>query len=151
RTLHQTTFVVEDDRVLSEAISALLRARGEQVALYSSGESFLEDYTPFRRGCLVVDDKLPGLKGVELLEKLRAEGATLPAIMITGHGEITTAVRAMKAGAIDYMEKPVFHERLLSAIDHALEIDEGSADSLARRQQLAARFAALTPRERQVL
>ena len=151
RKPHQTTFVVEDDRMVSEAISALLRARGEQVELYPSGERFLEAYTPFRRGCLVVDDKLPGMRGVELLEKLRAGGATLPAIMITGHGDITTAVRAMKAGAIDYMEKPVFHERLLSAVDHALEIDQGSADSLARRQQLASRFAALTHRERQVL
>lgn len=147
----QTAFIVDDDRVLREAISALLMARGECVESYSSGESFLEDYTPVRRGCLVVDDKLPGLRGVELLEKLKADGATLPAIMITGHGDIETAVRAMKAGAIDYIEKPVFDERLLSAIDQALEIDKGSADFLARQRRLAARFATLTQRERQVL
>ena len=66
-----------------------------------------------------------------MLEKLKSEGATLPAIMISGHGDIETAVRAMRAGAIDYMGKPVFHERLLSAIDRALELDSGSADSLA--------------------
>lgn len=147
----QTTFIVDDDRVLREAISALLTSRGEHVEVYSSGESFLENYTPSRRGCLVVDDKLPGLRGIELLEKLKTDGATLPAIMISGHGDIETAVRAMRAGAIDYMGKPVFHERLLSAIDRALELDRGSADSLARRQKLMARFAALTQRERQVL
>jgi two-component system, chemotaxis family, CheB/CheR fusion protein len=147
----QTTFIIDDDRVLGEAISALLTSRGEHVEVYSSGESFLENYTPSRRGCLVVDDKLPGVRGVELLEKLRAEGATLPAIMISGHGGIEAAVRAMRAGAVDYLEKPIFHERLLAAIDRALELDRGSADSLSRRQQLMARFAALTQRERQVL
>jgi two-component system CheB/CheR fusion protein len=99
----------------------------------------------------VVDDKLPGLRGVELLERLKVEGATLPAIMITGHGDIATAVRAMRVGAIDYIEKPVHHGRLLSAIDHAFDIDKGFADIFARRQELAARYATLTQRERQVL
>jgi two-component system, chemotaxis family, CheB/CheR fusion protein len=147
----QTTFVVDDDRLLLEGLSSLLRSRGDQVEVFPSGESFLEDYTPGRRGCLVVDDKLPGLQGIELLERLKAEGATLPAIMITGHGDVSIAVRAMKAGAVDYIEKPLFHERLLSAIDYALELDRGSAEALAHRQQLAARVAALTQRERQVM
>jgi two-component system, chemotaxis family, CheB/CheR fusion protein len=147
----QTTFVVDDDRLLLEGLSSLLRSRGEQVEVFQSGESFLENYTPVRRGCLVVDDKLPGLRGIELLERLKAEGATLPAIMITGHGDVSIAVRAMKAGAIDYLEKPLFHERLLSAIEYALDLDRGSAEALAHRQQLVARVAALTQRERQVM
>ena len=147
----QTTFIVDDDRLMLEGLSSLLRSRGEQVEVFQSGESFLEDYTPVRRGCLVVDDKLPGLRGIELLERLKAQGTTLPAIMITGHGDVSIAVRAMKAGAIDYIEKPVFHERLLSAIDYALELDRGSAEALAHRQRLAARVAALTQRERQVM
>lgn len=147
----QTTFIVDDDRLLRDAMSGLLTARGQNVEVHSSAESFLASYTPLRRGCLVLDDKLPGLRGVELLEKLRAEGVTLPAIMITGHGDIETAVRAMRVGSVDYIEKPVLRARLLSAIDRALEIDKESADSLARQQQLAARFATLTRRERQVL
>ncbi len=147
----QTTFIVDDDRLMLEGLSSLLRSRGEQVEVFQSGESFLADYVPVRRGCLVVDEKLPGMRGIELLERLKAQGAALPAIMITGHGDVAVAVRAMKAGAIDYIEKPVFHERLLSAIDYALELDRGSAEALARRQRLAARVAALTQRERQVM
>lgn len=151
RLPQQTTFIVDDDRLLGEAMSALLKARGDQVEWHASAESFLASYTPLRRGCVVVDDKLPGMRGVEMLEKLKTEGATLPAIMITGHGDVATAVRAMRVGAIDYMEKPVNHGRLLSAIDYALDLDKESAEALARRQELAARYATLTQRERQVL
>ena len=133
----QTTFIVDDDRLLRDGLSSLLKSRGERVEAYQTGESFLADYTPVRRGCLVLDDKLPGMRGIELLERLKVEGATLPTVMITGHGDVSIAVRAMKAGAIDYLEKPLFHERLLSAIDYALELDRGSAEALAHRQQLA--------------
>jgi FixJ family two-component response regulator len=86
-----------------------------------------------------------------LLEKLEAKGAMLPAIVITGHGDIAGAVRAMRVGAIDYIEKPVHQGKLLSAIDRALEIDKGFRDTLARRQELAARYATLTRREQQVM
>jgi two-component system CheB/CheR fusion protein len=151
RSSHQTVFIVDDDHLLLDAMSAVLSARGERVEVYPDAESFLESYTPPRRGCLVVDDKLPGLRGVELLEKLKVQRATLPAIMITGHGDIATAVRAMRVGSIDYIEKPVHHAQLLTAIDRALEIDKEFADTLARRQKLAARYATLTQRERQVL
>jgi len=98
-----------------------------------------------------LDDKLPGLQGIELLERLKAKGATLPAIVLTGHGNIATAVRAMRMGAIDYIEKPVHHDQLLAAIDRALEIDKAYADILSRRQELAARYATLTQRELQVM
>jgi two-component system CheB/CheR fusion protein len=142
---------VDDDRLVLDAMSALLKARGDRAEVYSSAEGFLDSYQPPRRGCLVVDDKLPGLRGVELLEKLKVEGATLPAIVVTGHGDIATAVRAMRAGAIDFIEKPVHHGRLLAAIDRALDIDKGFADALVRRQEVAARYATLTQRERQVM
>ena len=95
RSLQQTIFIVDDDRLLLDAMGSLLRARGEDVEVHPNAEGFLHGYVPSRRGCLVVDDKLPGLRGVDLLEKLKAEGALLPSIVITGHGEIATAVRAM--------------------------------------------------------
>lgn len=151
RSPPQTIFIVDDDRLLLDAISALLKARGEHVEVYSNAENFLENYAPPRRGCIVVDDILPGLRGVELLEKLKAQGATLPAIMITGHGDIATAVRTMRVGCIDYIEKPLHHDQLLAAIDRALEIDKEFADTSARRRDLTERYATLTQRERQVL
>jgi two-component system CheB/CheR fusion protein len=151
RSLQQTIFIVDDDRLLLDAMGSLLRARGEDVEVHPNAEGFLHGYVPSRRGCLVVDDKLPGLRGVDLLEKLKAEGALLPSIVITGHGEIATAVRAMRAGAVDYIEKPVHHGQLLAAIDRALEIDRESADVVAHRKELAARYATLTHRERQVM
>ncbi|HET7852268.1 MAG TPA: response regulator, partial [Methyloceanibacter sp.] len=151
RSSNQTTFIVDDDHLLLDAMSALLKVRDERTEVYSSAEGFLKSYATSRRGCLVVDDKLPGLGGVELLEELKDKGAMLPGIVITGHGDIAGAVRAMRAGAIDYIEKPVSAGQLLSAIERALEIDRELADKLARRQELRARYATLTEREREVL
>jgi two-component system CheB/CheR fusion protein len=149
--LSQTVFVVDDDGVLRDAVREVLGLQGQKVELFSSSEDFLKAYIRDQRGCLVIDNKLPGMDGVELLERLKSEGSTLPSIMITGHGDTTTAVRALKAGAIDYIDKPMSYEALLSAVERALEIDRGSADALIRRRELAARIAELTPRERQVL
>ena len=151
RALQQTVFVVDDDGVLRDAIRDVLRHQGQNVEVFSSSESFLESYDRNRRGCLIIDNRLPGMAGVEVLERLKSEGSTLPSVMITGHGDISTAVRAMKAGAIDYIEKPISYETLLTSVERALEIDRGSADALIRRRELAARIAQLTPRERQVM
>jgi len=149
--LSQTIFVVDDDGVLRDAVREVLGLQGQNVEVFPSSEDFLKTYNRDQRGCLVIDNKLPGMDGVELLECLKSEGSTLPSIMITGHGNTTTAVRALKAGAIDYIEKPISYEALLSAVERALEIDRGSADALIRRRELTARIAELTPRERQVL
>jgi two-component system CheB/CheR fusion protein len=149
--LPQTVFVVDDDDILRDAMRDVLGLQGQEVQLYSSSEDFLAAYTRDQRGCLVIDNMLPGIKGVDLLEQLKSEGSMLPSIMITGHGDISTAVRALKAGAIDYIEKPISYEALLSAVERALEIDRGSADALIKRRDLTARIAELTPRERQVM
>jgi two-component system CheB/CheR fusion protein len=149
--LHQTVFVIDDDGVLRDTVRDVLGHQGQNVELFSNGESFLDVYKRDRRGCLVIDNKLPGIAGIDVLERLKSEGSKLPSIMITGHSDTSTAVRAMKAGAIDYIEKPISYEAFLTAIDRALEIDRGSADALARRRELAARVAELTPRERQVM
>ncbi len=149
--LQQTVFVVDDDAVLRDAVRDVFHHQGQNVEVFSSSESFLESYDRDRRGCLVIDNKLPGMAGVEVLERLKAEGSTLPSVMITGHGDISTAVRALKAGAIDYIEKPISYESLLTSVERALEIDRGGAEALIRRRELAARIAELTPRERQVM
>jgi two-component system, chemotaxis family, CheB/CheR fusion protein len=147
----QTIFVIDDDNILRSAVQDVFRLRAQDVELYPSSESFLESYNRDRRGCLIVDNRLPGMTGVELLEQLKAEGSSLPSIMITAHGDVPTAVRALKAGAIDYIEKPISYEGLLSAVERALEINRGSADTVVKRREMAARVADLTPRERQVM
>jgi len=147
----QTVFVVDDDGVLRDAVRDVLVQQGQDVELFSDCESFLKVYKPERRGCLVIDNRLPDMTGVELLERLKADGATLPSIMVTGHGDTSTAVRSLKAGAIDYLEKPISYEALLTAVEQALAIDRGSADSLIRRRELTERLAELTPREREVM
>lgn len=149
--LQQTVFVVDDDAVLRDAVCDVLHHQGHNVEIFSNSESFLEIYSHDRRGCLVIDNKLPGMAGVEVLERLKAEGSTLPSVMITGHGDISTAVRALKAGAVDYIEKPISYELLLTTVERALDIDRGGAEALVRRRELAARIAELTPRERQVM
>jgi two-component system CheB/CheR fusion protein len=149
--LRQTVFVVDDDAVLRDAVRDVLQHQGQNVEAFSDSESFLEIYNRDRRGCLVIDNQLPGMAGVEVLERLKAEGSTLTSIMITGHGDISTAVRALKAGAVDYIEKPISYESLLTTIERALEIDRGAAEARIRRRELAARIAELTPRERQVM
>lgn len=151
RDLRQTVFVVDDDIVLRDAVRDVLKLQGQDVELYSSSEEFLAAYQRGRSGCLVVDNMLPGMRGVELLERLKSHGPMLPAIMITGHSDISTAVRALKAGAIDYIEKPISYNALLIAIDHALEVDRGSAEAVIKSRELAARITELTPRERQVM
>jgi len=147
----QTIYVVDDDGILRGAAHGVLVQLGAQVVSYASAEEFLEKRARNARGCLIVDNLLPGMKGVELLERMKAEGDMLPSIMITGHGDTRSAVRALKAGALDYMEKPISHEALLSAAEHALDRDMGSTDARLRKRELTARVEELTPRERQVM
>jgi two-component system CheB/CheR fusion protein len=149
--LRQTIHVVDDDSILRGAAQGVLGQLGAEVISYASAEDFLEKRARNTRGCLIVDNLLPGITGVELLERLKAEGDMLPSVMITGHGDTKSAVRAFKAGAIDYIEKPVSHGALLSAAEHALERDMGSADARLRKRELAARVEELTARERQVM
>ena len=105
--LRPTIFVVDDESPVREAMRELLQEEGWTVEVYSSGEAFLEAYRPGREGCLVVDARMPRMSGLELLERLKIEDGGLPAIMITGHADIRLAVRAMKAGAMAFLEKPV--------------------------------------------
>ena len=149
--LRPTIFVVDDEGPVREAMRELLQEEGWAVEVYSSGEAFLEAYRPGREGCLVVDARMPRMSGLELLERLKTEGGGLPAIMITGHADIRLAVRAMKAGAMAFLEKPVQYDELVVNIERALELTRNSAALSSLREAAARRIAGLTSRERQVV
>ena len=146
-----TVFVVDDDRTIREAMRDLLSENGYAVELFADGEAFLGGYRPGREGCLLVDVLMPGMSGVELIERLKAEGHQLPAIMITGSGAVPMAVQAMKAGAVDFIEKPVGHEELLASVKRALDQTRDTATLSARRDTAALSVASLTTRQRQIL
>jgi two-component system CheB/CheR fusion protein len=146
-----TVFVVDDDRTMREALQELLQQHGHAAEAYASGEAFLTADRPEREGCLVVDALMPGMGGIALLERLNARHHGLPAIMITGHGDIAMAVRAMKAGAADFLEKPIRPDELLASIERALERAQDSVKLSVWRKSAAERIARLTPRERNVM
>jgi two-component system CheB/CheR fusion protein len=151
KELSPTVFLIDDDDALREAMRELIKRKGWPVEAFASGEAFLEAYRPGRKGCLLVDARLPGLGGLALLQRLKEENHTLPSIMITGHGEISMAVEAMKAGAIDFIEKPVSPHKLLLAIESAMKIARNSMELSARRDAAAKRIAKLTTRQRQIM
>ena len=144
-------FVVDDDSDLRRSMDDLLREHGWTVEAYASAEAFLDAYRPGAEGCLLVDAVMPGMSGFALLQRLKDQGSRLPAIMITGNGDVHMAVRAMHAGAVDFLEKPVGNDELLASIDHALEQTRDSAKLSAWRDAAAARLAGLTTRQRQIL
>ncbi len=146
-----TVFLVDDDDTLRGTMRELIEREGRPVETFASGEAFLEAYRPGRKGCLLIDARLPGLGGLALLQRLKAENHSLPSIMITGHGDVSMAVAAMKAGAIDFIEKPVRHDELLASIDRALELARDAMALSAWRETAASRIASLTPRERQIM
>ena len=146
-----TIFVVDDDSALREALRDLLRGDGRTVEIYDSSEAFLDAYRPGGDECLLVDARMPGMGGLALLQRLQSEGMRLPAIMITGQGDVPMAVEAMRAGAADFIEKPIRRDELFASIEHALEQVRDSAKLAVRRQAAAAHLAGLTARQRQIM
>jgi two-component system CheB/CheR fusion protein len=148
---HAVIFVVDDDRHIREAIRSVLEDDGRTVEDYPSCEAFLEAYRPGGEACLLIDAYLPGMNGIELLQRLTAEGHRLPAIMITGSSDVPMAVEAMKAGALDFIEKPVGHIELLASVARALEQSRDSSKLSAWRENAARHVAGLTLRQRQIM
>ena len=144
-------YVVDDDHNVCDGFRALLEDDGRAVQTYASCEAFIADYRPGRSGCLLIDAYLPGISGVALLHRLRDAGDGLPAIMITGNSDVTMAVEAMKAGASDFIEKPVGGTELLAAVARALEQSRDANKTVVWRQAAAGRVAGLTPRQRQIM
>ena len=143
--------MVDDDSAVREALRDLLREDGRTVEIFASSEAFLDAYRPGREGCLLVDARMPGMGGLELLQRLKNEGTRLPSIMITGQGDVPMAVEAMKAGAADFIEKPIRRDELFASIEHALEHIRGSEKLSVRQEAAAARLAGLTMRQRQIM
>ncbi len=146
-----TVVIVDDDRNFRESLRWLLESMSLRVEAHASACEFLEAYDPAQPGCLLLDVRMPDLSGLQLQELLAARGATLPVIFLTGHGDVPMAVRAMKQGALDFLEKPFSDETLLERVHDALAIDADRRREEADREQIARRVATLTHREQQVL
>jgi two-component system CheB/CheR fusion protein len=146
-----TVFVIEDEAAQRTTMLELLSLNGLAAEAYSSCEGFLEAYRPSRTGCLVIDVMMHGMGGIALLERLKKEKSDLPAIMVTGFGDVSMAVRAMKAGAVDFIEKPIDPDELIASIERAMDRAQGSAARSDRKAVAATSLANLTPRERLVM
>ena len=146
-----TVFVVDDDPAILEAMRDLLEANSYAVEVFTTGSAFFAACRPDRDGCVLVDAFMPGMDGFELIERLRVENYGLPAIMVTGTGDVPMAVRAMKAGAADFIEKPVSARELLGCLQNALEPAPSEISASSRQKAASARFATLTERQRQII
>jgi RNA polymerase sigma factor (sigma-70 family) len=150
-----TVFVVDNDEAICDALGMLLRAAGQRVETFSSALAFLNDYRPSRSGCLVLDIRMPSMSGLDLQDELHKRRMTIPIVFLTGHGDVPMAVRALKKGAVDFIEKPLEEERLVLAVLNALRVDAEQRQPAQRHdevsEQLAARLATLSEREREVL
>ena len=141
--------IVDDDEAVRQSLAFLLGSAGLTVRLYNSASAFLAGLSAVKSGCLVTDVRMPDMTGIELLQQLRAKACHLPAIVITGHGDVPLAVEAMKAGAVDFIEKPFDQEALLHAVHTALE--RGMGGEGGDDPAITAKLATLSERERQVL
>ena len=146
-----TVSVVDDDEALREALVQLLEAAGLAAVSYPDGGAFLEDYVEGRPGCVLLDVAMPGMSGLEVQAALNARGLHPPIVFLTGHGDIPMAVRAVQAGAVDFLEKPVTAAMLLERVKRALAIDHERRAALAVRQDIAERASRLSNREREVM
>ena len=143
-------FVIDDDESIREALNSLIRSVGLNVATFASAQQFLQSPRPDVPACLILDVRMPGLSGLDLQRDLHEANIQIPIIFITGHGDIPMSVRAMKAGAVEFLTKPFRDQDLLDAIQQALERDRRTRSHQADNAELHKRYESLTPREREV-
>jgi FixJ family two-component response regulator len=146
-----TVFVVDDDEAVRRSLSMLVETVGLKVRTFSNGQEFLDSCGPNQAGCVVLDVRMPGMSGLEVQSKLKAGGVSIPVIIVTGHGDVPMAVEALKAGAMDFVEKPFRDQTLLDNIQEAIELDARNRSSHAQQTEIEARKALLTRREQQVM
>lgn len=144
-------FVIDDDEAMRDSLEFLLGAAEFDVTLFESAQHFLDALPSVAFGCVVSDIRMPGIDGIDLLKRLKAERRTIPVLIMTGHGDVPLAVEAMKLGAVDFLEKPFEDDRLIGMIEIALKHAESGARSEAAVLDIAARVESLSPRERQVM
>ena len=143
--------LVDDDEAIRRSVGFMLKTSGYHVRTYESGVELLKGAPNLEPGCILLDIRMPGMDGLEVQGALRDKGVTLPVIIMTGHGDVSLAVQAMKAGAVDFIEKPFEKAVLMSAIENGVERLKKSAGNRDRADEAAVRLQALTPREREVL
>ena len=143
--------IVDDDKAVRESLGDLLRSMDYEVAFYGSVPEFLKVELPDVPACLVLDVRLPGTNGLDLQEYLARIDIRLPVILMTGHGDIPMSVRGMKAGAVDFLTKPIRHQDLIDAVAAAIQMDQDRRRENAQIAPWRERYALLTPRERQVM
>lgn len=146
-----TVFVVDDDQGVREAISLLMESIGLAVESYPSAQSYLDQFDPGRPGCLVLDVRMRGMSGLDLQQRLAAEPLHPPIVIVTGHGDVPMAVRAVQAGAVDFIEKPFNDQVLLDAVHRALQRDAEVRGQALLLADIKERLQRLTPREREIL
>lgn len=146
-----TVFVVDDDEAMRSSLKWLIESTGMRVQTFDSADAFLTGYAPDWAGCLLLDVRMPGMSGIELQAYLARAEYRLPVIIITGHGDVAMAVKAMRAGALDFIEKPFHDEDLLRSIRRALEADTQARVLWLQHAEVLARLAELTPREHEVM
>ena len=146
-----TVFVVDDDEAVRRFLNGLIASVGLKVETYASAQEFLDAHEPGRPGCLLLDIRMPGMSGLELQKVLVERNIRIPVIILTGHGDVQVAVHAMKAGAVDFIEKPFNNELLLDRIQKAVAESVQADTSRVKRVEIARRMDLLTPREHQVL
>ena len=144
-------FIVDDDPSVRDALGLLLGLRGYPVILFADAESFLDAYRAEWRGCLLLDIRMPGIDGLELQRRLLESGCTIPVIVMTGHGDVDSARSAFRSQAVDFLEKPIDHGKLMSAIAEAFARQQAAQSREAKDLANERRLARLTPREREVM
>jgi two-component system response regulator FixJ len=147
----KTVFVVDDDAAVRKGLRFLLRSAGYTVEAFPSALSFLQGYDPRQGGCLLLDVQMPQMTGLELQQQLNVRGWRIPVIFITGHGTVSLAIAAIKAGAFDFIEKPLREDMLLDCVERSLHRNDAAHEERLQRAQLEARAALLTTREREVM
>jgi len=150
-TTEKTVYVVDDDEAVRRFLRGLIGSIGLGVKTYASAQEFLDGYEVGSPGCLLLDIRMPDMSGLELQAELRRREIDIPVIILTGHGDVKVAVHAMKAGAVDFIEKPFNNELLLDGIQKVIAGNLHSSGSRVRRQEILQRLETLTTRERQVL
>ena len=144
-------YIVDDDPAMRQLLSVLVKTMQLHPEAFASANDFLEECTPSEPGCVLLDVRMPGMSGLELLDVMRQKGIPFPVIVLSAHSDVPTAVRAMRAGAINYLEKPCREQQLWEALQEALRCDAENRRVLARKGTLRRRLAKLTTAERKVL
>ncbi|MES9844440.1 MAG: response regulator transcription factor [Candidatus Sedimenticola sp. PURPLELP] len=146
-----TVFIVDDDQEVRDALQLLMESVGLKVETFGSAQNYLDQFDASRAGCLVLDIRMPGMSGLDLQARLAAESIHPPIVIITGHGDVPMAVRAVQAGAVDFVQKPFNDQQLLDSVHRAIEQDSVQRGEVSKLLEIQERLGKLTPREREVM